>query len=318
MGHHHSHSHGHGHAHGHDPGHSHHNVSAGGGSRALLWTLAFNLVFLVIEAAAAWWTGSLALWTDASHMLGDVGALVLALSAAQISLLPANARRTFGLRRAEVLGAFTNGLALLVICGHIFAEAIDRLLHTAPDVPAMPVLWVGVAGLVVNVASAVVLHRSAGDNLNIRGAMLHMAADALGSVGAIVAALFLMRGVSGADAAVSLLIGVLVLWGAWQILRDSARVLLQLPPVRADVEEISGGLRDIPGVTALHDLHLWTLDGREAVLSAHLVISEERPDDAIRRDALDLLAQRFSLSHVTLQVERAAAEPICPLAACGA
>jgi cobalt-zinc-cadmium efflux system protein len=243
-------------------------------------------------------------------MLSDVGALVLALGAAQLALTAANARMTFGLGRAEVLGAFLNGLALLFAAGAIVSEAAQRLGEGAPPVPGAPVLVVGLIGLAINLGSAWVLFRSDRDNLNIRGAIVHMLSDALGSAGAVVAAILLLNGVPLADPVVSIGIAALVAFGAIRLLRDAGRVLLELPPQGLDVEAMRQALLAVDGVAAVHDFHAWTLDGRQPMVSAHLVLEERSEFDDVCRRAHAALHDRFGVHHATLQAERP--DTACP------
>ena len=290
----HSHTHGHAHGHGHDGDMT---------RKALTWSLILNGGFLIIEAGIGLYTNSLALLSDAAHMVSDVGALALALGAAHLARRAADPQRTWGFIRAETLGAFINGIALLVACGFIFAEAFERLSTEAPAIQAWPVLVAGVIGLVINLGSAWWLYKADNGNLNIRGALIHMLADALGSVGAIVSAFFLMRGVNSADAIVSLFIGGLVLWGTWGLLRDSGRVLLQYAPAGLRADTVHAAMMSVEGMENVHDLHIWSLDGQSAILSAHLVGAPGvRPGD-LRCRAAEALAQRFEIHHTTLQVE---------------
>lgn len=291
----HSHTHGHSHDHSHDDGAM--------TRRALAWSLALNGGFLVIEAGIGLYTGSLALLSDAAHMVSDVGALVLALGAAHLAQRAADSERTWGYVRAETLGAFINGLALLVACAILFKEAFERMAAGAPAIEGWPVLVAGVIGLAINLGSAWWLWRADRESLNIRGALIHMLADALGSAGAIVSALLLMRGVYLADPVVSLFIGGLVLWGTWGLLRDSGRVLLQYAPPGMQADEVRATLLGVDGVEGVHDLHLWTLDGRSAVLSAHLLGAAGVPAGALRLRAQQALDARFGSVHTTLQVE---------------
>lgn len=314
----HDHSHGHDHGHDHDdhhgPGHVHVHVAPGSDPRtALAWALGLNGGFLLIEAGVGWWSGSLALLSDAAHMLSDVAALGLALGAAQLARARPTARMTFGLARAEILGAFTNSVLLLVACAWIFWEAISRLLGGPPDVPGWPVLVVGVIGLAINLGSAWALFRTDRDNLNVRGALVHMMADALGSLGAIAAAGLLFLGWASADAWISLLIGGLVVWSGYRVLKDSARVLLELPPRGLDVAALRDALLHLDGVEAIHDLHVWSVDGQSAMVSAHLV--SDRPEGTIYDGAKTMLHDRFGVVHATLQFERTDAE--CALEDCG-
>ena len=255
----------------HNPPHQHTDAATRAAVRALTAALVLNGGFLIVEAGLGWWTGSLALLSDAAHMVSDVGALALALGATHLAQRAASPNRSFGFLRAETLGAFVNGLALIVACGFIFFEATDRLLHGAPDVAPWPVLIAGVIGLAINLGSAWALHRAGHGNINIRGALLHMMADALGSAGAIGAAVFLWFGVAVADPIISLFIGALVLWGAWRLLREATAILLQFAPPGVKVSAVDEALRSLEGVSDVHELHCWTLDGQEAILSAHIV-----------------------------------------------
>jgi cobalt-zinc-cadmium efflux system protein len=306
---------GHAHPHGHDHGgHDHHHVPDSRG--ALLAVLALNGGFLVLEAVVGWWTGSLALLSDAAHMAGDVGALVLALVAAQLARRKASATMTFGLQRAEVLGAFVNGVALVAIVVGILVEAFERLAAGPGEVPGLPVLGVGVAGLVVNVGSAIVLLRSGRDDLNVQGALWHMVADALGSVGAILAALLLLLGHPAADPIVSVVIAGFAAWGSWKVVSASGRVLLQLPPGGFDVHGLLHLLETVPGVASVHDLHVWTLDGRHAVVTAHLVAARGHDAGRVLAAARDTATARGPV-HLTLQVDPHDLDH-CPEADCGA
>lgn len=288
-------------------GHSHHHDHARAGRldprRALFLALLLNGSFLGVEIGVGLWTGSLVLLSDAAHMLSDVGALVLALGAAQLALQAASLRMTFGLARAEVLGAFLNGLVLLFAAGAIVAEAADRFGVGAPEIPGAPVLVVGLLGLVINLGSAWVLFRSDRDNLNIRGAIVHMLSDALGSVGAIVAAVLLLNGVQLADPVVSIGIAALVAFGAVRLLRDAGRVLLELPPPGLDVDQMRRALLEVDGVVEVHDFHAWTLDGRQPMVSAHLVLRARNEFEEVCRRAHATLHDRFHVHHATLQAE---------------
>lgn len=298
--HHHHHDHGHGHAHAH-------------GVRALQGALLLNGGFLLIEAGVGWWSGSLALLSDAAHMAGDVAALVLALAAARLGEATASVGRSFGLRRAEVLGAFVNGLLLLGAVAWILVEAASRIGAGPPDVPGVPVLIVGLVGLAINLGSAWMLHRAGSENLNVRGALVHMLADALGSVGAIAAAALVIAGHPIADPVISVGIAALVAVGTWGLLRDATRVLLQLPPAGLDLDALVAGLVAVPGVAAVHDVHIWSVDGRRAIVTAHVVLDGTcSPEDALAA-ALAAVERAAPGSHATLQLERT---PGCGLEHC--
>ena len=284
--------------------HSHHHAPKGMDPRvALAGSLILNGGFLLVEAGVGWWSGSLALLSDAGHMLSDVAALMLALGGAFVARRPSASERTFGWGRVEVLGGFVNGLTQLLVCGWILFEAVQRMQGEPPAVPGMPVLAVAVVGLLINLGSVALLFRSDRGNLNIRGALLHMVADALGSLGAVIAAVFLLAGIPVADVVVSVLIALLILYGTVGLLKDAGRVLLQLPPSGLDVAAVRSALADLDGVMGVHDLHVWTLDGRSAVLTAHLVVAEEERRDALRGAAAHLLEHRFRIGHATLQME---------------
>jgi cobalt-zinc-cadmium efflux system protein len=292
--------------------------------RALNVALALNATYLVVEAVVGLWSGSLALVSDATHMVADVGALALARYAAHVARRPPTPAHTFGWARAEPLGAFTNALVLTLACGAILFEAGGRLVQGAPPMQAGPVLWVALGGLGVNVVSAFALsraqrrehshggHSHGGDShgghpdLNLRAAMLHMAADALGSVAAIAAAgATLLWGLTWADAAASAAIAVLVLVGAWSVLRDSTRVLMQAAPTTPSSAEIEALLSAVPGVEALHDVHVWTLGGGRVVVTAHVVCGRDADERATLDRATRAVRAPHPTAHVTLQLERA-------------
>ncbi|MDF1563997.1 MAG: cation diffusion facilitator family transporter [Deltaproteobacteria bacterium] len=284
--------------------------------RALKLSLWLNLGFLLVEAGVGLWTNSLALLSDAAHMLGDVAALVIALIAARLAEVAANHQRTYGLQRAEVLGGFFNAVTMLVLIVWICVEAVRRINAGAPELAGMPILLVGAAGLFINLASAWVLYRSGRDNLNVRGALLHMLADALGSVGAIVAALLVMAGYPAADAVVSFLIAGLILAGTWTLLRDSTRILLELPPNGFDVAGLEQAVLESPEVVSVHDLHVWSLAGAEPIVTAHLVLPESAEPARVRQAIECRLRDDFGITHLTLQFEDVGGE-VCGLHHCG-
>jgi cobalt-zinc-cadmium efflux system protein len=309
MGHHHHH-------HGHD--HDHHAHDPGAGSRrALLWSLGLNGVLLVVEVIVGWWSGSLALLSDAAHMLSDVGALALAFVAARLAMRPATPGATYGFVRAEVLGAFLNAVALVVACVFIFKEAIERLLSEPPPFAAVPVLVVGGIGLAVNLGSAWFLWRSDRYNLNIRAALMHMIADALGSLGAMVAAaIVLATGWLQADAVVSIFIGVLVLWSTWAILRDSTRVLMDFAPAGLDTGVVAEALRSVPHVVEVHDIHVRTLRTGRATVTAHLVTDGGASMFEVLGLAEAVLRERLHVHHSTLQFDEPGTAERCPQRDC--
>ena len=271
--------------------------------RALFVSLILNAMFLVVELGIGIWTGSLALLSDAAHMVSDVAALCLALGASALAGRLTDSERTYGLVRAEALGAFVNALALTITCGFIFKEAFERLAGPEHPIAGLPVLIAGGVGLLINLGSAWMLARSDRHNLNVRGALLHMLSDALGSLGAMVAAVFVMTGFPRADAIVSVLIGVLVLVGTWGLLKDSAAVLLEFSPKGLSVAEVRKRLSALDHVANVHDLHVWSLDGRSPILSAHLVQTGGGTKSELLQQAESMLREHFGVVHSTLQIE---------------
>lgn len=313
------HDHAHDHAHSHDHAHDHVHAHGGpGAGQVLRWSLAIHGAFLVVEAGVGWWTGSLALLSDAAHMLSDVGALALAALAARVALRPADHAHTFGFGRAEVLGGFVNALAQLALCGWIAAEAVARLRGTPPEIDGWPVLFTAVGGLLVNLASAWALSRGDRGDLNIRGALLHVLGDALGSVGAILASVALLFGVGWADPAVSLLVAGLVFVAAVRLLREAGAVLLQRSPAAFPTAAVRAALGALPGVDEVHDLHAWTMDGRYPLVTAHLVADAGASEEALRFAAVELLRRDYGVQHATIQVERhpSAGGLGCPMDPC--
>ncbi len=271
--------------------------------RRPLWgALAVTAAFLVVEAAGAYFTGSLALLADAGHMLSDVGALALALFAFTIAARPATPERTYGYYRVEVLAALVNAVLLVLIAGYIFWEAYRRLAEP-PRVQSLPMLMVAVAGLAANSLSMLLLRHGAAENLNLRGAFLHVLGDVAGSVGAIVAGLvMLLTGWFYADPLVSLLIGALVLYSGWGLLKESVDVLLEATPPGIDLRAVERALLDVPQVVGVHDLHVWTVTSGFLAMSGHLTLRDQHYEQALLA-ATDVLRERFGIAHATLQVE---------------
>jgi len=275
--------------------------------RNLTWALAINLVFLIVEVIGGLMTNSLALLADAGHMATDVAALVLALFVATIAERPATPRRTYGLLRAEVLGAFINGAALIVIVLVIFREAWLRM-KTVETVDAPPMIVIAVLGLLANAASAWMLFDVRNENVNASGAFLHMMADALGSVGAIVAGLVIwLTGWSLIDPLASIFIGVMILWGSVGLLTETSNILLEATPDYIDYDEVKTELLAIAHVTDVHDLHIWTITSGVPSLSAHVTLEPACSDTThwqeCLRSAQTMLRERFGIEHSTLQFE---------------
>ncbi len=271
-----------------------------------MFALVANALFLAVEVIGGFAFGSLALFADAAHMATDVVALAVAYAALRITQRPPTERHTFGFGRTEVLVAQGNGLLLFSGAIVVIIEAFRRF-GSPHDVTASGVLVVGSIGLVVNVVSAGALFRHAHGNMNMRGAFLHLFTDALGSIGVIGAgAGVAIFGALWLDPAASILISVLVIGGAWQLLRDAARVLLEAVPAGLDVGAVRNALSSEPGVEAVHHLHLWTTGSEHAALSAHVVLGGALSlhDAQLRAGALKrMLASTFGIEHSTLEVE---------------
>ena len=281
--------------------------------RALGIALGCVAGFTAVELAAGLLAGSLALLADAAHMVSDTASLGLAFFAAWLSTRPATPRRSFGFRRAEILAALFNGVALVAVSIWIFVAAVGRL-GDPPDVPGGWILAVGVVGLAVNVVAAGVLARAGGESLNVRAALGHVLADLLGSVGVVLAgAVVLLTGWDYADPLAALAIGVLVLAGSWRILRESVTILLEETPAGMDAEEVGRALASADGVVEVHDLHIWTITSGFPALSAHVLVAPGDDCHAVRRDLERLLHERFGLGHTTLQVEHAGSERLVEL-----
>jgi cobalt-zinc-cadmium efflux system protein len=276
-------------------------------SRVLAAVLGLTLVFTAVEFVGGLLTDSLALLADAAHMLSDNLALGIALLAVWLAGRPSTPQRSFGYQRAEILAALVNGVILVVLAVWIFIAAWGRLMDP-PEVLAGWVAVVAVAGLVVNLVSAAILDRAGHDTLNMRAALRHVLADALGSAGVLAAALvILLTGWRYADPLAGALIGVLVLGSSWTVLRDSVQILLEGAPPGLDARELGRRLVERPGVVDVHDLHVWTITSGFPALAAHVLV--ERGDDchARRRELEEFLLGEYGIEHTTLQVDHAAA-----------
>jgi cobalt-zinc-cadmium efflux system protein len=295
----------HGDHHDHDS-HDHDSPHLTGTSRRrLALALSVTSVFFVVQLLGGLWTGSLALLADSAHLLGDAGALLLALGAAWLAARPATLQRTFGFRRAEVLAALINGVTLVAAAVWIAFEAVERMQEPHP-IATGPMLVIALAGLLANVVSLRILGH--GHGLNERGAYLHVLSDLLGSVAVIIAGLLIAAfGWYLADPILSVFIGGLVLVSAFRLVKEAVDVLLLAAPRHLDVRAIAERMSATPGVVAVHDLHLWTVTSGFVSLSAHVLVSSSAEPCAILERLTALLHREFGIEHSTLQVEHQSA-----------
>ena len=287
-------------------GGSHHGHSHGratGSRRRLSIVLVLTAVYMLAEAVGGWMSGSLALLADAGHMLTDVAALALALIAVWFSSRPATSSKTFGYYRLEILAALINGVALVLISLLIFYEAYKRWSEP-PEVRSGLMMVVATGGLIVNIVCAWILHSDHKDDLNVRGAWLHVIGDALGSVGAIIAgALMSLYGWYAADPLFSCLISLLIVWSSWHLIRESTNILLEGTPSHINLAAVEDAILQTSGVEDVHDLHVWTItSGREA-LSAHVIHVETMSQAELLKELRTKLHDRFGVDHLTIQME---------------
>jgi cobalt-zinc-cadmium efflux system protein len=297
--HHDRHDHRHGHDH-HAHGHGHAPASFGA---AFAIGISLNFGFVLLETAYGLIADSIALVADAGHNLADVLGLVLAWWATSLAQKAPSARRTYGLKRSSILAALVNAVVLLVGVGGIAVEAARRLGAPAP-VDGAIVVWVAGVGIAINGFTAYLFMRGGKGDLNIRGAFLHLASDAAVSLGVVLAGLVIgYTGWLWLDPAVSLVIAAIIVIGTWSLLRESLDLALDAVPTRIDPVKVEAFLRDLPGVVAVHDLHIWAMSTTETALTAHLVRPGGGLDDALLDDAADALTERFGIAHSTFQVE---------------
>jgi cobalt-zinc-cadmium efflux system protein len=277
--------------------------------RALVAALAIIACFTVVEVAAGLIAGSLALLADAGHMLTDAAALGAALFASWMAARPARGRWTFGFRRVEILAAQANGILLALLGAWIVYAAVRRLVSPR-DVEGEIVLGVGLAGIAVSLAATAVLARGSRESLNVRGAFLHVAADVVAFAGTSVAGLLILAtGWDRWDPLAGLAVAALIFWAAFGLLRDSARIFLEGAPGDIDPDAVGRALAAEPRVVEVHDLHVWTVTSGFPALSAHVLVEPAADCHAVRRSLEQVLAERFQLTHTTLQVEHASDTP---------
>jgi len=324
-GHDHTHSHGHGltrtHAHTNSADHlddadhggrHHHHIP--GSNRAFAVGVGLNLGFVIIEVGFGLWTNSLALLADAGHNFGDVIGLLLAWGAMRLALVKPSPRYTYGLGSSTILAALANAMLLILATGAIVWEATQRLSSPEP-VAGGVVIGVALAGVLINGATALLFMRGSEHDLNLRGAYLHMAADAAVSLGVAAAGgLMLLGGWLWLDSATSIVIAVVILLSTWGLLRESAQLAMQAVPSRIDAVAVKNYLSSLIGVVEVHDLHIWGMSTTETALTAHLLMPNGHPGDDFFAEVADELDHRFRIGHPTLQIETGDAIKPCPLA----
>ena len=273
------------------------------GRQSLIRALIITGIWFVIELAGGFYTNSLALIADAGHMLTDMIALGLSLVALNMATRPATPEKTYGYVRAEILASLANGIFLVLIGSYIFYEAYWRLMNP-PAVRSAPMLIVAGTGLVANLVTARILYRSHGHNLNLRGAFLHILGDTLGSAGAVIAGV-LMLGWRWylADPIVSVIVGLLVIYSSWQLVRESVDILLESAPRRMNVVEINAELESVAGVLSVHDLHVWSITSDVHALSCHVAVARTADASEVLTALSHLLQDKYRIQHTTIQLE---------------
>lgn len=284
--------------------------------KPLWWAFGLTATFLVAELLGAYFTNSLALFSDAAHMATDTIALVIGLVSVRLSRRPPDVRRTFGFVRTEAMGAMLNGLMLFGVAVYILWEAWQRF-RQPPEVASTGMLVVAILGLIVNLIAMRLLKAGSGESLNIKGAYLEVWSDMLGSLGVIVGALVIkFTGWWRIDPILAVLIGLWVLPRAWTLLKEASNVLMMGVPNGVDLEAVRRALFSHPGVIDLHDLHIWALASSQPALAVHIVMEPETNETTMREGLSSMLDERFHIEHVTLQLERK--DAICLTPNCGA
>ena len=259
--------------------------------------------WFLIELAGGIYSNSLALMADAAHMLTDLAALGLSFFALKISTRPATHEKTYGYLRAEILAAFANGIFLVLISIYIFYESYQRL-WAPPEVKSLPMLIIAVTGLLANLATAGILYRSRHENLNLRGAFLHVFGDTLGSVGAILAGVLMMlKKWYLADPVVSTIVGVLVLYSSWELMAESVEVLLEGTPRHLKISNILKDLGGIRGIVSIHDLHVWSIASGMTAMSCHIVMRTNEDSNLVLAESSHLMREKYGVEHTTIQIE---------------
>lgn len=285
---------------GHD--HAGHDHAAHGSVRRLRIALVLTATFLVVEVVGGVVSNSLALLADAGHMLTDVAALALSLFVAWFSRQPSSPQKSYGYLRWEILAAFLNGAGLLLISTWIIVESVMRM--RAPEPVGGLMLWIAIAGLITNLISARILHAGAHDNMNVRGAYLHVLSDLLGSVGVVIAAVVIRyTGWLAADPIASFVTTVLIIRGAWTLVKESVDILLEGAPKHIDLSAVRTQLEAIPGIESVHDLHVWSVNPRMVAMSAHAIVRDASTQQHVLEHVHDAM-RLFGIGHVTVQIEQ--------------
>jgi cobalt-zinc-cadmium efflux system protein len=309
MAHHEQHEH-----HDHHGHHQHAHGSFDPTQRAFAVGVALNLIFVAVELFFGFYANSLALLADAGHNFSDVIGLLIAWGALALAKRKPSARFTYGLRSSTIMAALANAMILLVAVGGIVWEGAHRLA-TPEQVSGSTIIWVALLGVFINIGTALMLQRGSKSDINVRGAFLHMLADAAVSVGVVIAGLgMLWLGWQWLDGAVSMLIAVVILWSTWGLFRESINLSLHAVPAQIEVASVRDYLAGLPGVAEVHDLHIWAMSTTEIALTAHLLMPAGHPGDVFLHDAADALEQGFHINHPTLQIEIGSSAAACRLA----
>ena len=286
--------------HDHQHDHAHKHMS---NKRRLAWVLTLTAVYLVAEAVGGFLSNSLALLSDAGHMLTDVASIALAMFALWFSSRPATTKKTYGYLRFEILAALANGVALVVISLMISYEALQRIKNPE-SVAGVQVMLIAIGGLAVNAISAYLLHTASAENLNMRGAFLHVISDMLGSVGAIVAGVLIWQfGWTISDPVISILMCLLIVFSSWQLIRESLNVLLEGTPSHISIAAVIEAIMQVQGVLNVHDLHIWTISSGNEAISAHVTIETGASYKGTLASLQETLRSKFNIGHVTIQIE---------------
>lgn len=286
--------------------HNHDHInSRQAGVKGLSWTLGLTAGFMAVEFIGGWLSGSLALISDAGHMLTDALALGLSLLAIRFSAAPADGKKTYGFYRLEILAALLNGVTLIVLSGYIFYEAWQRF-HSPAEIKSGIMIIVAATGLLVNIAGFFILKSPSKDNLNVRGAFLHIVGDLLSSIAVVAGGVVIyLTGWKAIDPILSVLIGLVILKGAYGLVKESVDILLEASPAGIESREVEAALRRITGVKNTHHLHIWSLSSGIHALSAHVQIEDQMTSqsDALLSEIQEMLEHEFGIAHTTIQFE---------------